>query len=135
MALIEWNDDYSVNVKEIDQQHQKLIGMINDLHDAMSEGKGKTVLSDILNRMIQYTKEHFSTEENYFAKWNYPESGQHKNEHEKFVAKVTDFKEGVDSGRLFITVEVLQFLSDWLKNHINKTDKQYSDFFNEHGLY
>ncbi|MGA2938094.1 MAG: hemerythrin domain-containing protein [Syntrophobacteraceae bacterium] len=63
MALIQWNDSLSVNVVDIDKQHQKLVGMINELNDAMRQGKGKDALGKIVNGLIIYAGTHFKTEE------------------------------------------------------------------------
>ena len=134
MALINWNDSLSVDVKEIDLQHRKLIDMINELNDAMKTGKGKDVLRTIVNGLISYTGTHFKKEEQYFEKFGYPDTANHKKEHVAFVKKVTDFQDGFEKGNLPLSVEVMNFLSDWLKNHIKGTDKKYSKFFNEKGL-
>jgi hemerythrin len=134
MALITWNDTLSVNVVEIDNQHKKLVGMVNELNDAMKMGKGKDVLGKIVSSLISYTGEHFRTEEKYFVQFKYPETDSHKKEHAAFVDKVTDFKTKFETKKLFLTIEVLDFLSDWLKKHIMGTDKKYSLFFNEKGL-
>ena len=134
MALINWNDSFSVNVSKIDQQHKKLVTMINELSDAMKQGKGKDVLGQIVNDLIGYTATHFKTEESYFDQFGYPETDRHKQEHAAFVERVSDFKEGFEKGRLALSVEVMNFLSDWLQNHIKGTDKKYSQFFNEKGL-
>ena len=66
MALIKWNDSFSVGVVEIDLQHQKLVALINDLNEAMLQARGKTVLTRILNELVSYTVVHFGTEEKYF---------------------------------------------------------------------
>lgn len=134
MGFITWNDSFSVKVLAIDQQHQKLVSMINELSDAMKDGKGKDVLSKIINGLILYTSTHFKTEEKYFDEFGYPDAEAHKKEHNEFVQKVLEFKNGFNSGDLNLTVEVMNFLSDWLQNHIKGTDKKYSQFFNEHGL-
>jgi hemerythrin len=134
MALIQWNDTFSVKVAEIDQQHQKLVSMINELNDAMKQGKGKDALSKIINGLVSYTVTHFNTEEKYFARFGYPETDSHKKEHAAFVKKVSEFKDGFEKGKISLSIEVMNFLSDWLKNHINGTDKKYSQFFNEKGL-
>lgn len=135
MNLIDWRDEYSVNVKEIDAQHQKLIVMINDLHQGMSQGLGKAMLSDILNRMIDYAQEHFATEEKYMDQWNYPDTDNHKHEHQQFAEQVVEFKQGYDENKLFLSVDVLKFLSNWLDEHLQKMDMKYKDFFNNHGLF
>ncbi|MCK9363574.1 MAG: bacteriohemerythrin [Syntrophales bacterium] len=134
MALIDWSDSLSVNVAEIDQQHKKLIAIINELNDAMRIGAGKDVLGKIVNSLISYAAIHFKTEEKYFAQFGYPDTDNHKKEHVAFVQKVADFKDGFEKRKLSLTIEVMNFLSDWLKNHIMKTDKKYAQFFNEKGL-
>lgn len=134
MSFINWSSNLSVSVAEIDQQHQKLVGLINELHDAMKQGKGKEVLGKIVNELINYTATHFSLEERYFAKFSYPETGIHKLEHADFVKKVTAFKNDFSNGKTILSVEVMNFLSDWLQKHIQGTDKRYTQCFNEHGL-
>lgn len=134
MSMITWNDTLSVNVAEIDRQHQKLIAIINELNDAMKVGKGREILGEIVTNLVNYTDTHFKTEEAYFEKFGYPNTADHKKEHTAFVQKVADFKEGFEQKRLSVSVEVMTFLSDWLRNHIMGTDKQYSRFFNDNGL-
>jgi len=134
MAIITWNDSLSVKVAEIDKQHQKLISIINELHDAMRLGKGKEILGKTVNGLIVYTATHFKLEEKYFAQFGYPDTDSHKKEHAAFVQKVSGFKDGFEKGKLTLTMDVMNFLSDWLKNHINGTDKKYSQFFNDKGL-
>ena len=134
MSLIQWNDSFSVNVVEIDQQHQKLVAMINDLNDAMRQGKGKDVLGKIVNGLIVYAESHFKTEEKYFDQFGYPETDSHKKEHSDFVVKVSEFKSGFEKGKIGLSIEVMNFLSDWLQNHIKRVDNKYGPFFNEKGL-
>jgi hemerythrin len=134
MDLIKWDDSLSVNIALIDQQHQKLILMINELHGAMKLGKGKDVLGKIVIGLISYTAIHFKTEEDYFSQFGYAEADSHIKEHVAFVRKVSEFKEGFEKGKLSVSIDVLNFLSDWLQNHIKGTDKKYSQFFNGKGL-
>ena len=134
MALITWDNNLSVEVAEIDEQHRNLITMINQLHDAMRQGKGKAVLQSVLDELISYTGSHFATEERYFDKYGYSEAREHISEHAAFVRKVSDFKEGFESGKFGVSIEVMSFLSDWLKNHIKGSDKRYTMLFNERGL-
>ena len=134
MALIQWNDGLSVGVGEIDRQHQKLIGMINDLNDAMKQGKGKDILYKIINGLTIYTKTHFGTEEKYFDQFRYPDANNHKTKHLEFTKKVTEFKEGFNKGKISLSIEIMDFLSNWLQNHIKVIDKKYGPFFNEKGL-
>lgn len=134
MSLIEWTDSLSVNIEEIDNQHRKLVGFINELHLAMRERKAKDVLGKIVEGLTDYAIVHFSTEEKYFDQFNYLKSASHKREHESFIGKVNDFKTGFDKGKIMLSMDVMDFLKDWLVKHIQKTDMAYAPFFHENGL-
>lgn len=134
MALIEWNSNMSVNVEEIDKQHQRLVAMINELNEAMAKGKGRDVAGKIIDGLVLYATTHFATEERYFDIFKYPGALSHKKEHADFVKRVGEFQEGFNKGSLALTIEVMHFLKDWLTQHILGTDKKYGPFFNEKGL-
>ena len=116
MALITWGEKLSVNVGEIDRQHQKLIAMINDLDTAMRQGKGKDILAKILSGLLDYTKSHFSLEEKYFAQFSYSDTRNHIKEHKLFVEKIAEFQKKFENGSISLSVDIINFLSDWLKN-------------------
>jgi hemerythrin len=128
MAYLDWNDSLSVNVPVIDEQHQELVRLINQLHEAMTQGQGHRVLGETVEGLIEYAQIHFRTEERYFDASDYPDSVAHKKKHEDFVVKVTDFKQGFDEGRLMMSLDVMDFLVDWLVKHIKGTDKTYVPF-------
>ena len=134
MAIISWDDKLSVNVNEIDGQHKKLIDMLNYLNDAMKAGQAKDVLGRILDGLISYTAHHFGTEEKHMVATNFPDYAAHKAEHEQFVTKVLEFKQGFDEGNAFVTMEIMQFLCDWVSKHILGTDKKYVPHFNGNGI-
>jgi len=131
---MEWTNELGVSVKEIDDQHKKLIALINKLHDAMRAGQGKQVLEGTLQELAAYTVYHFETEEKYMQQFNYTGYPKHKAAHTAFVKKVTDFQKDFADNRLGITLDLMNFLKDWVNNHIKETDKQYSALFNEKGL-
>ena len=134
MVLISWNNDLSVNIVEVDRQHQKLIRIINELHDAMRARKTVEVLGKIINDLVDYTVIHFSFEEKYFAQFKYPRTLSHKKEHKYFINKINEFKKGFDSGRILMSMDIMNFLKEWLIKHIQGTDKQYVSLFHENGV-
>jgi hemerythrin len=134
MTLIEWSDELSCNVKEIDDQHKNLVAMLNELHRAMLRKEGQKALSSILGRMVEYTSYHFSTEERYMSMFHYPGLEAHRPEHAEFVSSVAQFQEEFALGKVGLSIEVMRYLSSWLTNHIMVSDKSFGPFFNAHGL-
>jgi hemerythrin-like metal-binding protein len=134
MALITWNEKFSVNITEIDSQHKKLIELINELHEAMKVAKGQDVMGNILSELVNYTVYHFGTEEKLFQKHGYAEYITHKKEHDDLTKQVVAAADKFNKGGNIITVEVMNFLKDWLQKHILTVDKRYAPFLNSKGV-
>ena len=134
MALIEWSKGYSVKVAQFDQEHQRLFKILNTLHSAMVEKKANEILGQILEELIQYTKTHFADEEAAMIRYGYPELERHRELHEALTAKVLDFQKEFKAGKNFLSASLMNFLNDWLVNHIKGADFRYSEFFNKNGL-
>lgn len=134
MALIAWSDSLAVKVKGLDEQHQELVRMINGLHDAMKAGTGKQVLTGLVDQLKDYARVHFKAEEELLRKHRYPDLATHRSEHEKFIAQVLDFEQAFTSGGAVLTMEVMNFLKNWLVGHIQGTDQKYSPFLNQQGI-
>jgi hemerythrin len=134
MAYMNWSDDLSVSISEIDGQHKNLVAQINTLHDAMRAGQGKDALEKILGELADYTQYHFGTEEEYMRKFGFSEYSAHKKQHDAFVAKVAEFQQAYASGQLGLSIEVMKFLRDWVAGHIKGSDTHYITCFQEHGL-
>lgn len=126
--MFEWKSDYSLGHGDIDRQHQRLFALASDLHTAMTQGKGKDALSATLARLIDYTKTHFATEERLMQAHHYPEYPHHKAAHDALTARVLEFQKEFEAGRVGMTVELLQFLKDWLQKHIGETDRKVAAF-------
>jgi hemerythrin len=133
MPLFTWSDSYSVSVKSMDEQHKKLFTLINQLHDAMSAGKGKTIIGSVLNEMLDYTRTHFTAEEKVLEKLAYPGLAEQKKEHGIYINKIIEMQKKLEGGSLTVTMEASQFLRDWLTNHIMVVDKKYGSFLTEKG--
>lgn len=134
MAYLEWDDDLRIGVQEVDVQHQRLVSMINDLHTAMQDGRGKDVLGHTIAGLLDYTVVHFATEERYFDAYEYGDSGAHKLQHQGFVEQVGDFKRDFNEDRLMLSIDVMDFLSTWLVEHIKGSDRAFGPFLNQHGV-
>lgn len=134
MNVLEWNESMRVNVADVDRQHQELVRMIGALNDAMAAGASHEVMGETISGLIDYTRTHFATEEAYFDRYAYPKADAHKAQHSDFVKQVEDFKRGFDEGRLFLSLDVMDFLGQWLIGHIQGSDKEFGPFLNERGV-
>lgn len=132
---IKWDISYSVNVKEIDEQHQQFIQILNKLYESVSHGTEQKELKVILDELVNYTDLHFKTEEKYFDKFNYENSSEHKIEHARLRKQVADFYKKFAEGKAEISVGLLDFLEDWLVEHLDIQDKKYVECFNKNGLF
>jgi len=134
MPLITWSAQLSVGIESIDEQHKKLINMINALNDAIANGSSKDIMQKIFDGLAVYTEKHFGYEERLFAQYGYEETAAHKAEHEALLNQVVELKKKMESGDFMIGIEVMAFLKEWLTNHIMRTDKAYSEFLVEKGV-
>ncbi len=134
MALFTWCDDYSVKIPSIDEQHHKLVDMLNALHDSMTSGGGSAQLEELLSSLVEYTVVHFTYEEKLLAEHEFPQTAEHVGEHQRLVEQVTAFKTRYDAGSAKINMQLMKFLKDWLIHHILGSDKSYSAYLVERGV-
>jgi methyl-accepting chemotaxis protein len=126
--LITWDSSIQFEVDVIDQQHHRLVDLINKLHHAMRSRAGKTVLGSILGELAEYTVEHFQMEERMMAQAGYDKLDEHRRIHEKLVKEVVDFQKKFTDGSATVSMDLMNFLSDWLINHIKGVDRKYVPF-------
>jgi len=133
-AALEWDESFATGVARFDDQHKKLFDMVNELHDAMQKKRSKEAIGVILDRLIEYTGSHFAEEEAAFRRFNYPDETQHKQHHTKLVEQVLALHAKFKSGDAVLTQSVIEFLQDWLINHIKGVDKLYGPCLNKGGM-
>lgn len=134
MDFFEWDDSFSVGVVEIDDQHKQLIQMINDVAEAVAQGRPDDVQQGVLCDMVVYAGVHFSTEEKHMQHFNYSDIEVQKAQHHDYILKIGQFRVDLEAGKITLTQDILDFLKDWLKEHILVTDMRFKPFFNERGL-
>ena len=129
--LMPWGRRLALGIPEVDKQHKELVSMVNELHRAMKMKIGSQEAGSILTRLANYTVYHFGYEEKLFDTHGYPDASNHKKMHKDLVAKVLAFSKEFEQGRAALSMDLMKFLTDWLKNHIMKTDKAYAPFLKE----
>ena len=135
LPLMDWTDSLSVNVAEVDNQHKKLVALLNQLHHSSVSGKGNETMKQVLNELTQYTANHFAYEEKILAEHGYPELATHKDLHDKLAAQVVKFNEEFQKGTSSISADLFLFLRSWLNGHIRGSDRHYGKFLNSKGVF
>jgi hemerythrin len=126
--LLEWTPEHSVHVPAIDREHQKFFDMLNRLHAAMLEGKGKAILETLLAEVNGYAFYHFAHESQLMTAVHYPELREHVKEHEDLRRTAETYQERFARGEATMTIELTLFLAEWIKRHLMTTDLRLGEF-------
>jgi len=128
MPLIKWRDSYSVNNEEIDQEHMKLVELINEMFCVVRDRKGVNSINNAMDDIIHYTEIHFADEEAILAKIKFPSLEEHQLKHRELIEQVTEFKQRLNTEGEGIRPDFYKFLRGWLINHILEEDMKYSEY-------
>ncbi|MGA7858573.1 MAG: bacteriohemerythrin [Terracidiphilus sp.] len=134
MALILWSDKLSVGVESIDARHGMLVETLNELNQAMERGQAKSLTEPLLHRLLAYTRDLFSTEEAMLANTNFPQLAEHLSMHRDLTGKIERYVARFDRGEVALSQHLLNFMRDWLTNHIQHQDRVYSPCLMDHGI-
>jgi hemerythrin len=126
--FVEWRDEYSVGIASIDEQHKRLLNLINQLQTAAHYHTEEAFVDRALDELVDYTKTHFGYEEGLMEQNGYPDLEAHKGEHQAMIKQVGESIERYKSDPDQTIEDIVQYLKKWLINHINGTDKGYSGF-------
>jgi len=134
--FISWTTKMSVGVAVLDDDHKKLVGLLNELHDGIAAGHGTETLGKILDGLVDYAKFHFGREEELFAQTGYSDAPEHIKRHRELAAKVLEIQARYNKG-LFdaLSLTTLAFMKDWLNEHIQGSDKSYKAHLNASGVH
>jgi len=133
-VFVLWNNSYSVGVEIIDTQHKKLIDILNKLYESFIDQTVGQRLEEIIGELVDYTDYHFKTEEDLFDQVKYPQKEKHIQEHQEFIQKLDSFKAELSEGKSSLTFQLMNFLRNWLINHIAISDQAYASHFRTKGI-
>ena len=128
-AFIIWNESYSVGISKIDVQHKKLIDILNNLYESFVDQTTGQKIELILMDLADYADYHFQTEEELFDEHDYPDKEKHIDEHIEFIQKLVEFNNDFKAGQSSVTFQIMNFLRNWLINHICGSDQAYVGHF------
>ena len=134
MAFFTWQSKFAFDIESIDNDHKRLVGLIDDLYSAMSQGQARIIIHGVVKELVDYTRVHFRREEFYMKSTSYPDFDAHKKAHDVFVEQIDLYQQKLVQGKDNISIDVLTFLREWLSEHILKTDKKLVPHFKHYGI-
>lgn len=128
MAFLQWNPDFSVGIDFMDTDHQKLMELLNELHELVEPGEVQAVAVDKLDELIDFAEQHFRLEERLMEESDYDEFEQHRQSHEVLLQDVAALRQYLTTGEKAAGPKIMDFLKDWLIRHIVESDKNLGGF-------
>ena len=132
--MFEWSEEYSVGVSIIDDDHKKLVSLINEADIAKQNGEKLTEIMKILNDMVLYARRHFKMEEAYMDEFKYLDYQSHKSEHLDFTIRALEYSNRMINGEDHLIDDILEYLQEWLIKYIQETDVELAEFLKENGI-
>lgn len=135
MPLMEWTPEMSVSVQVLDDDHKKLIEMLNTLNEGILSSEPRAALETTIDGLLRYTRFHFAREEKILAQAGYPASAEHVGEHALLMRRVGNLQARFENGQsLELSMQAMQFLKSWIMDHILGSDMKYGSYLNEKGI-
>lgn len=131
IILMEWDDSLKTGNVQVDAEHQEFIDMLNSYYSLMRVGKGADRVDEMIAKFSDHMNTHLASEEAEMAKMGYPELEAHKKSHRVFLERLSEIKQAQASGK-DTSVEFLEYMAKWLREHTMKYDKLYVSYMNEH---
>lgn len=134
MEKMRWSAEYSVGVAKIDEQHQELFDLLNDLQESLTKGWNEEKVREIFDLLEEYTLAHFAEEEKLMTLFNYPDQDNHVLQHKDLVEELAYLKKQWNRGVLRITPDTATYIQNWLNLHVEGPDQKLGKFLRSHGV-
>jgi hemerythrin len=135
MALVGWDENFSLGLPLFDAQHQLIAETLNELHSAIMKSAPRNKIALLLHSLVGYTRSHFAAEEAAMAATHYPDLARHHELHDEILQRATKLVTGFDRGQASPNLLVLNFVRDSLHQHIVEVDRLYAPWLSEHGAF
>ncbi|BHH85938.1 bacteriohemerythrin [Desulforhopalus sp. 52FAK] len=131
MAVIKWRDSYSTGIEVVDDEHKKLVDLIEAMYTSIRDKEPKETVERVLTEIVEYTQTHFNNEEALMEEKEYPDLETHKAEHQNLIEEVGEYKDRLLNDFPDGRQELYRFLREWLINHIMESDKAFGAYVSE----
>lgn len=133
--FLTWQDSYSVGIATLDEDHKRLLHLINQLQTAAHYQTDASYEREAFDALVDYTKTHFQREEALMEQYGYPGLEEHRQQHQQMVAKIAELQAAYQQDREGTIEGTIRYLRTWLVKHINGSDKEYSGFLTAKGVH
>lgn len=124
MPIAIWSDDYLTGDDLVDEHHRKIFDVVNDLHDAIHDGRGRAALGPTLTKLWEYTAMHFAVEEQLMDSAGYPDLDPHRRAHWEGRHLASGLIDRYRLGGVILPESLCQDLARWLVGHICGHDRR-----------
>ena len=131
MELFQWKEEYDLGLEKIDNQHRQMVDMLNRLYEAKKSTNVHRAIEETLDGLVHYVKIHFADEEAAMSEANYPDLDQQRRQHLEMTDEVIRMRNLMLQGGEPATFELLNFMSEWLKEHISGSDQKFGVFMHD----
>jgi hemerythrin len=132
---LQWKHTCSVGVQAMDDQHAIIMDTMNELRLAMIRSHQQVSVDELLNRLIEFTRLHFWSEEQLMERHGFPGLASHRDEHQRLLRQLQETVSGLQRGKTQDISELLFFLHSWFIDHIEGADQQYGPWLHKHGVH
>lgn len=126
MSIFVWSDSFMTGIQEFDEHHKHLVDLLNQSYDCFIYNNSDQKIELLIQNLVNYASYHFEAEESLMKADNYPFFEEHCQEHSRFASRAAELKSLMYDGCQPLDLEVLQFLKEWLVDHILNSDKKMS---------
>jgi hemerythrin len=133
MHSSQWNSSLVLGLSQVDEDHERLVNLLNSCYRALMEHNPYNELAGIINELRDYSHYHFEAETNLMVSAGYPATYSHLTAHTEFTSSIQQFKERFQAGESFVALDILSFLNGWLVSHIQESDRDLANYLKEKG--
>ncbi|MCB9946933.1 MAG: hemerythrin family protein [Rhodospirillaceae bacterium] len=126
--MANWTADLGIGIRGIDEDHARLVFLINELDDAVSARRSALAVRELLEELLAATGAHFCREEQVMRRARYPGLTAHKHQHDALLKELRLMVRAVEGGQRRIDAQTIDWLRIWMSGHVRGQDREMAQF-------
>jgi len=122
MTVLQWREEFSVGIEEVDHEHRELIELIRTLQQDLHAGADTDRIIDVLGEIYNQIAAHFALEEKMMRTTHYPALPEHKQDHETLLDDLRDIMDEVEDDGILDETQLTDDLDRWFSDHFKTHD-------------